>query len=90
MLVNEARSFREVCQKYGIAVTYQRQVLYEVMKTMHGHPSPEEVYAQVKKRVPVISLATVYKNLHLFVESDVFREVSMIMARCGVEMNDES
>jgi Fur family transcriptional regulator, peroxide stress response regulator len=90
MLVNEARSFREVCQKNGIAVTHQRQVLYEVMKTMHGHPSPEEVYAQVKKRVPVISLATVYKNLHLFVESDVFREVSMIMARCGVEMNDES
>ena len=42
MLVNEARSFREVCQKNGIAVTYQRQVLYEVMKTMHGHPSPEE------------------------------------------------
>jgi Fur family peroxide stress response transcriptional regulator len=86
MLVNEARSFREVCQKYGIAVTHQRQVLYEVMKTMHGHPSPEEVYAQVS----AISLATVYKNLHLFVESDVFREVSMIMARCGVEMNDES
>ena len=77
MLVNEARSFREVCQKYGIAVTHQRQVLYEVMKTMHGHPSPEEVYAQVTKRVPVISLATVYKNLHLFVESGVFREVSM-------------
>ena len=46
MLVNEARSFREVCQKNGIAVTHQRQVLYEVMKTMHGHPSPEEVYAQ--------------------------------------------
>ncbi|MGF7180733.1 Fur family transcriptional regulator [Tunturiibacter psychrotolerans] len=73
MLVNEARSFREVCPKNGIAVTHQRQVLYEVMKTMHGHPSPEEVYAQV----PAISLATVYKNLHLFVESGVFREVSM-------------
>jgi hypothetical protein len=42
MLVNEARSFRELCQKNGIAVTHQRQVLYEVMKTMHGHPSPED------------------------------------------------
>jgi Fur family transcriptional regulator, peroxide stress response regulator len=62
MLVNEARSFRELCQEQGIAVTHQRQVLYEVMKTMHGHPSPEEVYAKVKKRVPAISLATVYKN----------------------------
>ncbi|WP_423248058.1 Fur family transcriptional regulator [Tunturiibacter gelidiferens] len=71
-------------------MTHQRQVLYEVMKTMHGHPSPEEVYAQVKKKVPAISLATVYKNIHLFVESGVFREVSMHHGSLRVEMNDES
>lgn len=90
MLVNEARSFREVCQKNGIAVTHQRQLLYEVMKTMHDHPGPEEVYARVKKRVPAVSLATVYKNIHLFVESGVFREVSMHDSSLRVEMNDES
>jgi Fur family transcriptional regulator, peroxide stress response regulator len=90
MLVNEARSFRELCREQGIAVTHQRQVLYEVMKTMHGHPSPEEVYAKVKKKVPAISLATVYKNIHLFVESGVFREVSMHHGSLRVEMNDES
>jgi Fur family transcriptional regulator, peroxide stress response regulator len=53
------------------------------MKTMHGHPSSEDAYAQVKKSVPAISLATVYKNIHLFVESGVFRKVSMRHARCG-------
>jgi Fur family peroxide stress response transcriptional regulator len=90
MLVNEARSFRELCREQGIAVTHQRQVLYEVMKTMHGHPSPEEVYAKVKKKVPAISLATVYKNIHLFVESGVFREVSMHHGSLRVEMNDEA
>ncbi len=90
MLVNETRSFRELCQENGIAVTHQRQVLYEVMKTMHGHPSPEEVYARVKKKVPAISLATVYKNIHLFVESGVFREVSMHHGSLRVEMNDEA
>jgi Fur family peroxide stress response transcriptional regulator len=86
-LVNESKSFRELCQEHGIAVTHQRQVLYEVMKTMHGHPSPEEVYARVKKKVPAISLATVYKNIHLFVESGVFREVSMHHGSVRVEMN---
>ena len=90
MLVNETRSFRELCQENGIAVTHQRQVLYEVMKTMHGHPSPEEVYVRVKKKVPAISLATVYKNIHLFVESGVFREVSMHHGSLRVEMNDEA
>ena len=90
MLVNETRSFRELCQENGIAVTHQRQVLYEVMKTMQGHPSPEEVYARVKKKVPAISLATVYKNIHLFVESGVFSEVSMHHGSLRVEMNGEA
>ena len=89
MSVIEPRSFRELCQENGIAVTHQRQVLYEVMKSMHGHPSPEEVYARVKKKVPAISLATVYKNIHLFVESGVFREVSMHHGSQRVEMNRE-
>jgi Fur family transcriptional regulator, peroxide stress response regulator len=89
MLVNETRPFRELCHDRGIAVTHQRQVLYEVMKTMHGHPSPEEVYARVKKKIPAISLATVYKNIHLFVESGVFREVSVHHGSVRVEMNGE-
>jgi Fur family peroxide stress response transcriptional regulator len=90
MLVDETRSFRELCRENGIAVTHQRQILYEVMKTMHGHPSPEEVYAKVKKKVPAISLATVYKNIHLFVESGVFSKVSMHHGSLRVEMNDEA
>ncbi len=90
MSAGEVRSFREVCRENGIAITHQRQVLFEVMKTMHGHPSPEEVYARVKKKVPAISLATVYKNIHLFVESGVFRQVSLHHGSLRVEMNDEA
>ena len=89
MQVNATKTFRELCRENGISVTHQRQVLYETMKTMHGHPSPEEVYARVKKKVPAISLATVYKNIHLFVESGVFREVSMHHGSVRVEMNGE-
>jgi Fur family transcriptional regulator, peroxide stress response regulator len=88
MKVDETRSFHELCRKNGIAVTHQRQVLYEVMQTMHGHPSPEEVYARVKKKIPAISLATVYKNIHLFVESGLFSKVSMHHGSLRVEMND--
>ncbi len=70
-------------------MTHQRQVLYEVMQGMEGHPSPEEVYARVKKKVPSISMATVYKNIHLFVESGVFRKMSLHHGSLRVEMNDE-
>jgi Fe2+ or Zn2+ uptake regulation protein len=80
--------FRGLCARTGIAVTHQRQVLFEVMQGMQGHPSPEEVYAVVRKRIPSISLATVYKNLHLFIASGIFREVSLHHGSLRVELND--
>jgi Fur family peroxide stress response transcriptional regulator len=81
------RSFRELCADHGLTATHQRQVLYEVMQTMPGHPSPEEVYARVKKRVPAISLATVYKNIHLFLETGVLKQLSPHHGSLRVEMN---
>ena len=81
-------TFRDLCAEHGIAVTHQRQVLYEVMQGMTGHPSPEEIYAEVKEKIPAISLATVYKNIHLFVESGVLREVSLHHGSQRVEMNE--
>ena len=87
---SETRSFRDICGDHGLAVTHQRQVLYEVMQTMPGHPSPEEVYARVKEHIPAISLATVYKNIHLFVERGVLKEVSMHHGSLRVELNSHS
>lgn len=88
--VRVANSFREICAEHGIAVTHQRQVLYEVMQGMDGHPSPEEVYIRVRERVPSISLATVYKNIHVFVESGVFRKMSLHHGSVRVEMNERA
>jgi Fur family peroxide stress response transcriptional regulator len=82
------RSFRDLCAAHGIAVTHQRQVLFEVMQSIPGHPSPEEVYERVQARIPSISLATVYKNIHLFIASGLFREVSLHHGSLRVEMND--
>jgi Fur family transcriptional regulator, peroxide stress response regulator len=84
-----SKPFRELCAEHGIAVTHQRQVLYEVMRGMTGHPSPEEIYARVTRKITSISLATVYKNVHLFVESGVLREVSLHHGSQRVEMNTE-
>src|ERR1700739_2464858 len=87
MTTAEANEFRAICDRAGIAVTHQRQVVYQVLKSMHGHPSPEEVYSRVKVRIPSISLATVYKTIHLFIESRIFREVSLHHGSLRVETN---
>jgi Fur family transcriptional regulator, peroxide stress response regulator len=86
----EIQEFRDLCAARGITVTHQRQVLFEVLKSMPGHPSPEEVYARMKKRIPSISLATVYKNIHLFFDSGIFREVSLHHGSLRVELNSRA
>ena len=68
--------FRDLAWQRGLAATHQRHVVYEAVVASHGHRSPEQIYAAVRKRVPSISLATVYNNLRLFVEHGLLREVS--------------
>ena len=88
--ITATKPFRDLCAEHGLTATHQRQVLYDVMQTMPGHPSPEEVYARVKKRIPAISLATVYKNIHLFIERGVLKEVSLHHGSLRVELNSHA
>ncbi len=89
MTTATANAFRELCNQQGLAVTHQRQVIWEVMQTMHGHPSPEEVFVQVKELVPAISLATVYKNIHVFLASGLLSEVSPHHGSLRIEVKSE-
>ena len=54
-----------------------------------GHHSPETIYAAVRRRIPSISLATVYNNLRLFVEYGLLREVSPHTSTLRVDGNLE-
>lgn len=83
----DASQFRKLCEQAGLALTHQRQVIYDVLCSIDGHPSPEEVYARVKQSIPSISLATVYKNLHLFIDSGIFQQVSLHHGSMRVETN---
>jgi len=43
--------------------TSQRRVILEEVRGVSSHPTVEEIYAMAKKRLPRISLGTVYRNL---------------------------
>lgn len=53
-------------QKYAnLRMTRQRQVILEELRKVNTHPSADEVYEMVRKRLPRISLGTVYRNLEI-------------------------
>ncbi len=55
--------------------TQQRSLILEELKKVNTHPTAEEIYTIVKKRMPRISLGTVYRNLDLLVETGVIRKI---------------
>ena len=79
--------FRRLCAEKGLAVTHQRQIIYDALMHMSGHPSPEAVYEKVRRRIPSISLGTVYKNIKTFVEAGICSEVSLHHGSLRLETN---
>ena len=46
-------------------MTRQRMIILEELRKVDTHPSADEVYEMVRKRLPRISLGTVYRNLEI-------------------------
>ena len=61
-------SGREHQKSHNYRMTRQREVILEEIRRARVHPSADEVYDMVRKRLPRISLGTVYRNLEILSE----------------------
>ena len=82
-------TFRDLCHERGLAATHQRKVIYETVMALRDHPSPELIYEKALRRIPSISFATVYKNLHIFLDSGMLQEVGLHQGSIRIETNHE-
>lgn len=62
-VAREASAFAAHLRAHGLSVTRQRLALFEALASSRMHPSAEELHALVRRRLPHLSLATVYKTL---------------------------
>ncbi len=74
-LVREKENgFAKFIQEKGLKTTRQRNTIVNVFFNMRGHISVEELLKEVKNVNPRIGYATVYRTLHLLVESNLVEE----------------
>jgi Fur family peroxide stress response transcriptional regulator len=57
--------FESVCRDRGVKVTHQRLEIFRELAGTDDHPDAEQVYMRVRKRLPRVSLDTVYRTLWL-------------------------
>jgi len=67
-------------------VTSQRRLLLSVMQEAEEHLDAKELYRRASERDASISLATVYRNLHVFEKQGLINERHLGQARCYYEM----
>ncbi len=59
----------------GFRITPQREHVYEVLTAQPDHPTADEVFLRARRRMPGISMATVYNTLDALVRSGLVRLV---------------
>ena len=57
-------------------MTKQRAVILEVLRSDKCHHTAEEIFKLAKQRLPTISRATVYNNLHSLEAEQFIRKIS--------------
>jgi Fur family transcriptional regulator, peroxide stress response regulator len=63
------------CREAGLAVTPQRLAVYRALLESDDHPTPDMLHARVRRTMPSMSLATIYKALDTLEKLGVIREV---------------
>jgi len=71
-----AKRLRGALEQAGWRCTRQRAVVFRYLCSVESHPTAEEVYIAVRRRLPKISLATVYKALEALVDSQLAEKLT--------------
>ena len=67
--------FESRCRRLGLAVTIQRRAVFEELAARGDHPTADQVYDTLRRRLPGLSRTTVYRVLETLCESGFARKV---------------
>lgn len=63
----------EMLERRGVQPSAQRLAIARYVLFTEEHPSADQVFAKVKQALPMVSRATVYNTLNLFVDKGLLR-----------------
>ncbi len=58
-------------------LTKQRKLVLNIVKSACYHPTADQVYRLARKRLPSISVGTVYRNLDMLLEQNLIRKINI-------------
>ena len=77
--------FEDACRKADLKVTHQRLEIYRELARAKDHPSAEMLYKRILKRLPTISLDTVYRTLSTLEKHGLITRVQTVESQARFE-----
>jgi len=81
--------FEDVVRRAGVKLTQQRIEIFREVARTGDHPDIETVFTSVRKKMPTVSLDTIYRTLGLFADLGLVTTVRPLNARVRFDANTD-
>lgn len=71
-------------------LTSQKEFILKYLKSTKSHPTAEQIFIAVRKKIPRISLGTVYRNLDNFSKIKLIKEINGTTKRYDAELSSHN
>jgi len=78
--------FKAACREAGLRLTHQRLEIYRELADSSDHPSAELLYERLNKKIPTLSLDTVYRTLATFNLHSLIHKVETVESQARFEV----
>lgn len=65
----------------------QRELILKIVQNDMSHPTVDSIYQALRKEIPNVSLATVYRNLNLLAENGEIRKIESLDGNAHFDFN---
>lgn len=79
-------AFQNACREAGLRLTHQRLEIFSELADTPDHPTAETIYQRIRKKIPTISLDTIYRTLATFAHHGLINKIETAESQARFEV----
>jgi Fur family transcriptional regulator, peroxide stress response regulator len=79
-------AFENACREAGLRLTHQRLEIYSELAFARDHPTAEMIHQRIRKKIPTISLDTVYRTLATLAHHGLINKIETVESQARFEV----
>ena len=73
----------------NLRFTPQRKVILDELQQLTTHPTADDLYERVRKRMPKVSLGTIYRNLDILYQQGIIQKLHVAESQMRFDGNPD-